>query len=253
MSSRLFIHVVACVVRLSFRSLLEIRKHVNKCASLFEFFLKKTRYECKVTRSAKQTQKKANADCPLPVGWAHRSRGIHVQRAAVPGSPWPAASPPPFWLFANVSCEQLQSGPKEARKSWKKWFSNVKATTMLLECIPDRRDLLCWSDIDKNETVFATLHIRWLEGFSTDGLRLHAFQTLFLFYYPHTSGARGPKGTLLLDYDLWPWIPFCRWVSTMGSSIPGSHFSTRTANNNCKSHKHILLRRNQLYPSLMSS
>lgn len=114
--------------------------------------------------------------------------------------------------------------PTQARRFWKKWFSNVKATTMLLEYIPDRRELLCWSDKDKNETVFATLPIWWLEDSSTDGLRLHTFQILFLFCYPQTSVGRGSKGTLLLDYDLWPLIPLHRWVSTVGSSFPGSHF-----------------------------
>lgn len=95
-------------------------------------------YECKVMRSVNNRKREVSVLCQQSEPTDQVPNSLRQ----------PAASLPPSRSYANVSCEQFQFGPTQAKEFWEKgfhlsWVNNVKATTMLLERISDRRKLPC--------------------------------------------------------------------------------------------------------------
>lgn len=128
-----------------------------------------------------------------------------------------------FRSHANILSWTIPNWTTQARKFWETWFQsiwviNVKVITMRVYSREDSVSMLTRQI--KNQTLSAVLHIWWLE-FCTDGLWHCTLQTLFLIYYhvllvPSAIGAHS-YWNMTSDLAL-----LCRWVSTVGSSNPGS-------------------------------
>ena len=128
---------------------------------------------------------------------------------------------------------------------------------MLLECSPDRRELPCWPDTAKNQTLSLQFYIsdNW-KNFPQMVSGSMPFKLCFSST-THTSGARCPRGTSLLGYDLRPLHLYAgesaQWIAEFLKAIPKPGLLVITKHgSDGKSHKCILLNLNQIYPSSAS-